>query len=130
DESKIRDNEQFMQEIETNSLVRDSTGQLIRLTYPQSYYTAQSENFRLQSEIKDLKDSMKSMQDEARRVQQQLPIPKYSGIQKLIDVEGTPRIGSAPAASAIAPKNPETRPSPPVTQPATMPATMPGKSAY
>jgi len=122
---KIGDNERLMQDIEVRSYGRNSSGQSFRIPYPQAYYDAQSDNERLVKENKQLESNLTQMQEQAKRIQQQLPTPKYTGVQHLIDIEGTPGFGAGSAqASANPPAPPVTiRPEGPATKPATMPTT-------
>jgi Flp pilus assembly protein TadD len=121
---KIGENERFMQDIESRSYNVDSSGKPYRVPYPESYYNVQRDNEQLVQENKALESSLAQMQQTAKRVQQQLPTPKYTGVQHLIDVEGMPRTDGSPPETTQ-PAAPVSR-SPgaiPVTQPTTQPAT-------
>ncbi|HEX8521940.1 MAG TPA: hypothetical protein VF669_06760 [Tepidisphaeraceae bacterium] len=61
-----------------------------QVSLPSGYYDLESENSRLTRERAEQVTKLEQLRQQARSLQKQLPIPKYTGAVKMIDVEGTP----------------------------------------
>jgi tetratricopeptide (TPR) repeat protein len=92
--------------IQAESVTQDAQGHIIRLPLPQRYYDLGNEITSLQAERASRVSQQEQMRRDAKVEQQKLPVPKYAGIQKIIDVDGMPVMG----------------PPPPTTQPTSRPA--------
>lgn len=77
------------------------------------YYQLQEDNGRLQGERKQQVQKMQQLRAAAKEVEKQLPTPRYTGTQKLIETEGTPV--EVPAAEP-ATTEPSTQPAEPSSQ--------------
>jgi tetratricopeptide (TPR) repeat protein len=88
----IAETQRGLRRIEATSYSRDATGRTYRLPYPRVYYDMQRDIQNLRRERADQVALMDKMRREARSLKQQLPVPRYSGTQRLIEVEGTPLI--------------------------------------
>jgi tetratricopeptide (TPR) repeat protein len=78
--------------IEATSYSRDSTGRTTRLAYPRVYYELQRDLQVLKRDRADQVALLDKLRREAKAIRQELPVPRYTGIQRIIDVEGTPLI--------------------------------------
>jgi Flp pilus assembly protein TadD len=92
-DEQIRSNNVQIQDIAGRSWYRDAQGNLVQLQPPQIYYDLQNENARLKSEQESLRSRLTQMQDQAKRIQQQVPVPKFTGVQQIVGVEGMPGPG-------------------------------------
>ena len=109
-DQEIDENDRAMRRLEANSYIRDLSGNIYQAMLPATYYQLQDDQQKLQKERQDQFDRLEKLRAQARAINQDLPVPKYTGIQRLIDVEGTP---------VQPPDQPTTKPSsaPPTTAP-------------
>ena len=90
-ENAIRSNEQQMREMEGHRRsFRDHDGRLVFMPLPEAYYDLKRENQNLRDEQGRVQVRFNQLREQARRTQQQLPAPKFTGVQRLVGVEGTP----------------------------------------
>ncbi|QOV90417.1 tetratricopeptide repeat protein [Humisphaera borealis] len=124
-----------IRQMEANSVGLDANGRMVRYPLPPSYYEFVRDLAVLKAERDQRMAEQEQMRQQARKLQQTIPTPKYTGAQRLIEWEGTPIFGKAgalPVADAppVANRPPEARPAPataPATMPASPPATQPRK---
>lgn len=111
-DAELADIERAMKRIENTSVTRDTSGNIIRLPLPSAYYDYDHDHHKLQAQRIELVARLDSLRAAARALQQQLPTPKYTGLQQIIGIEGTPMpaVSHAPAAPAQA--NPVPLPGP------------------
>jgi hypothetical protein len=64
------------------------------------YYGLQRDLQELKKERADQEAKVNNLRREAKLVKQELPVPRYTGTQKIIDAEGTPLM---PAAEPVSP---------------------------
>jgi Flp pilus assembly protein TadD len=95
----VAQNKRSMDDIAARSWYRDKDGNLHQLQLPQMYYDLQADNARLKSEQDSLRMRLTSMQEQAKRVQQQVPVPKFTGVQQIVGVEGMPGSPGMPVGS-------------------------------
>ncbi|HEY7090238.1 MAG TPA: tetratricopeptide repeat protein, partial [Tepidisphaeraceae bacterium] len=114
-DNQVHQNETYMADIASRSYFRDKDGNIIQAQLPPSYYDALNQNQRLHSEQDQLRAKLKTMQDQAKRVQQQIPVPKFTGVQQIVGVEGMPGFGDLPPTTA--PVTAAPAPLPPTTMP-------------
>jgi Tfp pilus assembly protein PilF len=101
----IADTERALRRMELSTYVRDPvTGRTGRTVPPRAYYGLQRDLQELQKERAGLDSKVAGLRREAKRVQQELPVPRYAGVQRIIDVEGTPLMPAADPASPAPPK--------------------------
>jgi tetratricopeptide (TPR) repeat protein len=104
----IQADQQEMVQLQSESYARGTTGQVVQLPLPQRYYDLSSEITALQAERPTRVAQQEQLRRDAKVEQQKLPVAKYTGIQKIIDVDGMPVMGSPPP--------------PPTTDPTSQPA--------
>jgi chromosome segregation ATPase len=114
-DSSIDANTRAMTQIESQSFMRDTKGNMYQVPYPATYYTMQNDNEKLTAERAQKVADIQSIIEKGRQIQQSLPVAQYTGVMRLIGVEGTPF--PAPVLS--------TAPATPATAPATPPSMMP-----
>lgn len=109
--------------LDSQSVVSDATGRMYRLPLPPQYYTLSQQLAQAKNDRAKQVDELDRLRKQAAQVKAQLPKPRYSGIQKLIDADGMP-IPAGAAAPNEAPAENEAPALPPATAPA-RPATQP-----
>lgn len=113
----IGDTERSIRRIEASSYGRDATGRPVRLSYPRLYYDLKRDLEQLYGERDSERGKVTRLRAKARQVKQELTVPRYTGIQQIVGVEGTP--GLPPLTEDDAEGRPETPASAPATEPAT-----------
>jgi len=108
---------QLLQRMESESIGRDPlTGVAVRYPLPPSYFDVARDIKVLQDERVARLAEQDKMRLAAKTVQQALPTPKFTGLQRVIDTDGAP-ISAAVLAAALAPPpaaSPAPAPPPPV----------------
>jgi tetratricopeptide (TPR) repeat protein len=104
-ERDIEDNERAMRRLETSAYVRDINGQIWQSALPPLYGELQEDNRKLQTERQQQFIRLDKLREQARAVNRNLPVPKYSGIQRMMDETHAPVIGPA-VAPTTAPTQP------------------------
>jgi tetratricopeptide (TPR) repeat protein len=86
----IGDTERSIRRIEASSYGRDSQGRVVRLSYPRLYYDLKRDLEALYTERDGEKEKVTRLRKKAKQVQQEITVPKYTGVQQIIGVEGAP----------------------------------------
>lgn len=117
-DTQIRQTVDEMNQIDAQTYAQGPNGQIVRLPYPQLYYTLGRQLATLRAERASRLAEMDRLRGAAKAAKEKLPPPKFTGIQKLIDADGMPLPAGfhlpGPPAPAPAPVNPL---APPATQP-------------
>jgi tetratricopeptide (TPR) repeat protein len=96
----IQDTERTLRRIEATSYVRDPvTGRTATAAPPRMYYGLQRDLQELKKERADHEAKVNGLRREAKLVKQELPVPRYTGAQKIIDAEGAPLMPAMEPAS-------------------------------
>jgi len=122
-DAQIQQNRDAMRYMENQRLAYDSTGKATLYPLPPQYWDYDRANRRLEVQRKETVALLDAMRAKAQIIRQQLPVPKFKGIQLVIGVEGTPAI--APGTAVIAkppPALPKIAPAAKVTDPPAKPA--------
>jgi tetratricopeptide (TPR) repeat protein len=102
-DSQIKQNRDAMRYMEGQRVAYDATGKPMGIyPLPPQYWDYDRANRRLDVQEKETLALLDALRAKAQIVKQQLPLPKYKGVQLVIGVEGTPVI--APAAAPAKPK--------------------------
>jgi tetratricopeptide (TPR) repeat protein len=101
----IQDTERTLRRIEATSYARGSAGNTTSFTPPRMYYGLQRDLQELKKERGEQEAKVNALRREAKLVKQELPLPRYSGTQKIIDAEGAPLM-PAEAPASVAPAEP------------------------
>ena len=83
-------NNSTMAQLQGTAYARDAEGRTLQLPLPPAFYTLQNENERMAQERASLQTKLQSLSDEAHRAQQSMPVPRFTGIQHVIGVDGMP----------------------------------------
>jgi predicted RNase H-like nuclease (RuvC/YqgF family) len=89
-ETEINDTKRAIRRLEADSYGTDVSGRQIRRNVPPVYYQLRQDLQDLGREYQDAEAELDRLRREAKKVQQDLPTPRYTGIQRIIEVEGTP----------------------------------------
>jgi Flp pilus assembly protein TadD len=109
-DQEVAQNTRQMDDLRSRSLYYDPiTKRTVTYPLPQAYYDLQNKNQSLRQEQSALNAKLNTLKEQASHIQQELPTPRFTGIQQIVGVEGMP-MGTPPSASDDA-----------STQPATMP---------
>ncbi len=90
---RIKDDQSEMNLIDQSTLTTDREGNVVRLPYPARYFDLRREVASLTSERAARVADLEHLRRDAKVVQQQLPVARYTGIQKIIDADGMPVLG-------------------------------------
>jgi tetratricopeptide (TPR) repeat protein len=100
----IDENERAMRRLETSAYVRDINGQIWQSALPPVYGELQEDNRKLNLERQQQFVELDKLREQAKAVNRDLPIPKYTGIQRMMDETHAPVLGpSAAPTTAPAP---------------------------
>lgn len=105
----IAANLNVMRQLEARRHGYNASGQIVTGSLSPRYYDLQADNAKLEEEHKQQVQKMQQLRAAAKDVEQQLPTPRYSGTQKLIETEGTPI--ALPATQPATATEPATQPS-------------------
>jgi tetratricopeptide (TPR) repeat protein len=108
-DSSIDGNNRAMTQLQASTLTRDAKGNLIQLPLPATYYSMQSDNEKLTADRAQQEANIQRLIEDKQKVRESMPVPQYTGIQRLIGADGAP----FPATTA------------PSTGPTTIPTTVP-----
>lgn len=109
-EGRIQANNDAMAYIERTRYGYDASGRLIVYPLPAQYYDYDRANRQLEVQRRETGALMDALRAKGQAVKAQLPVPKFTGIQSIAGVEGTPAL--APSVdrtpTPVAPANPAT----------------------
>ncbi|HEY8665236.1 MAG TPA: tetratricopeptide repeat protein [Tepidisphaeraceae bacterium] len=107
-EDDIAANNRAIAQIEATSKYRLPDGSTAQAAYPPSYYQMKRDNDQLAQKRAGEIRKLDQLRAQAKAVQQKFPVPKFTGVQRVIESEGTPVM---PPAKGEAPTSrPATRP--------------------
>ncbi len=109
----IDDNDRAMRRLEATSYTRDANGNIYQTSLPATYYQLQDDTTKLHRQRDDQYAKLNQLRGQARQVNQELPVPKYTGMQHLFEADSAPTI--APPGSTMPPSQAVASPT---TQPA------------
>jgi Flp pilus assembly protein TadD len=99
-DAQMKQNHDAMRYMEQNRVVYDQTGKGTIYPLPPQYWDYDRANRRLDTQRKETVAQLDALRAKAQAVKQLLPVPKYSGIQIMIGVEGTPAVTPVAAGGA------------------------------
>lgn len=122
-QDRIVATEQSIRRVEADRYAYATDGTLLVMPLPAAYYDLQRDLAVLRGDRLRAIAAVDAAKADIRAAQQELPVPRFSGVQRLIGPEGTPvERPAAPAADGP----PATEPSAPPRRPATAPASRTG----
>jgi Flp pilus assembly protein TadD len=99
----IAENERSMRRMEATSYVRDVNGNMWQTELPSSYGAMQNDNRKLAHERDEQFARLNQLREQAKAVNRNLPVPKYTGIQRLMEENFAPI--QMPAGATTQPAN-------------------------
>ena len=102
-DKEIEENERSMRRLETTAYVRDINGQIWQSALPPIYDELREDNRKLQRERAEQFARLDRLREQAKAVNRDLPVPKFTGIQQLMDDEHAPIVPPSPAPPATMP---------------------------
>jgi Flp pilus assembly protein TadD len=101
-DNEIPTYQRAMEDMKARTIWKDSYGKVHYAPLPPQYYEYQAKVDQLRKEQQSLDAKRQTLREQARRTQQQLPKPRFTGVMQIVGVEGTPLLepnGAAPATS-------------------------------
>jgi tetratricopeptide (TPR) repeat protein len=118
DDSSIEANNRSMTQMQTDSMTRDLKGNYYQAPLPQTYYTMQADNEKLTADRATHQAKIQSLGQDARKARQSIPVPQFTGVQRMMGPEGAPfPPTTAPSTAPTGAQSPG-----PATEPAPMSA--------
>jgi tetratricopeptide (TPR) repeat protein len=102
-DAEIDQNAREMTRLESQATFIDRNGNTIQMPLPQQYYQLKKDNDDLTQQKTPLQAQQQDLRNKAKDIQGGLPVPKYTGTQQLIGVDGTPvrgMVGSSPTTTS------------------------------
>jgi hypothetical protein len=96
-DSQIKQNRDAMRYMELSRVQTDGQGHQMTYPLPPQYWDYDRANRRLQVQREEAVALLDALRKKAQIVKNQLPVPKFTGVQMVIGVEGTPAV--APVAA-------------------------------
>jgi tetratricopeptide (TPR) repeat protein len=107
-DNRIDTNNRSIARINQDSQRVDPNGNVVYLRPPSIYYELKRDNDTLRGEKDGILRKMDTFQEKAMRIQQDTPVPQFTGQQRLIEAEGTPL--AIPKKTATQPATKPARP--------------------
>ena len=89
---EIGETQRSLRRIEATNYGRDASGRPVRIAYPRIYYELQRDLGELKQKRVELVAHLDTLRRDAKSIRRELPVPRYTGAQRLIEAEGTPLI--------------------------------------
>jgi tetratricopeptide (TPR) repeat protein len=102
-DGQMRQNHDAMRYMEQQRVVTDSTGKQMQYPLPPQYWDYDRANRRLEVQRKETVALLDAMRAKAQAIKGTLPAPKFTGVQLVMGVEGTPAIAPADKPGGITP---------------------------
>ncbi len=121
-DADISENEKAARRMEAQSVGMDASGRIVRYALPPTYYDIKRDIANLAAEKKQRLAQQEAMRKVAKQLRQQIIGGKYAGVQRLVDIEGTPLPGAAEVIAAAQPTGAARATTQPVLLPGEPPA--------
>jgi tetratricopeptide (TPR) repeat protein len=89
-DAEIDQNQVQMDRLSAQSVFVDRYGNVIQMPLPDQYYALKRDSDALTASKQPLLQQQNALQKKVADVQAQIPVPKFTGVQQLIGVDGTP----------------------------------------
>jgi Tfp pilus assembly protein PilF len=101
-DDRIASDELTMRQLESESFRQDINGALIQVPLPSVYYDVQRDIQNQRAARQQAVAKLDGLRQRARNLQQELPIPKYTGALQVVGADGAPVVLSPPATAEAA----------------------------
>jgi tetratricopeptide (TPR) repeat protein len=112
-EDRMIATDRSLRRMEADRYAYSMDGQLIVLPLPPSYYEMQRDLEVLRGERVRAIAAVEQVKKEIEQARQDLPVPRYTGVQKLIGADGTPIEDDGVPRQNVPATTPSTQPAPP-----------------
>ena len=92
-----------MNRLQAQSTYMDRYGNTVQMPLPDTYYQLKNDNDNLAQQKQPLLAQQQDLKNKAKDVQAEIPVPKFTGIQQIIGVDGTPLRGMEDSGPATMP---------------------------
>ncbi len=117
-DAEIDANRREMTRLDSSRYQVDQNGNQIQYPLPPAYMQLQLDNQKLALDRQALATHLDDLRAQARRIQKDLPVPQFSGVQAIIGIEATPLPAPPPGTTPPNDRAATTQPSaPPATRP-------------
>ncbi|MGD0463637.1 MAG: hypothetical protein ABSB74_14215 [Tepidisphaeraceae bacterium] len=89
-DSEIGANQREMDRVQASSTYVDRNGNTIQMPLPDVYDQLQRNNQKLAGDKQAIQERQNELKNRAKQVQQEIPVPKFTGMQRIIGVDGAP----------------------------------------
>ena len=89
-DSEIGANQREMDRLQASSTYIDRNGNNMQMPLPDVYYQMRRNNDKLADDKQVLRQQQDDLKSRAKQVQQEIPVPKFTGVQNIIGVDGVP----------------------------------------
>jgi chromosome segregation ATPase len=89
-DAEFDQNQREMDRLAAQSVFVDRNGNTIQMPLPDQYYQLKRDNDSLTAQKQPLLQQQADLRNRAKDVQAQIPVPKFTGVQQIIGVDGTP----------------------------------------
>jgi len=128
-DDQIRRNQEEITDLKRRSLYFDKDGKPHMIPLPRRYYDLLNDNRSLEEEKRLLTTKQATLREQVKRVQQQVPVPQFTGIMQIVGVEGMPLAAQETVEPPAAPPIDASPSTGPASQPVDTPTTEPAVDA-
>jgi Flp pilus assembly protein TadD len=89
-DAQIAQNKVEMDRLSAQSIFIDRNGNTIQMPLPDQYYALKRDNDSLTAQKQPFLQQQSDLRNKAKDVQAQIPVPRFTGVQQIIGVDGTP----------------------------------------
>jgi Flp pilus assembly protein TadD len=89
-DSEMAANQREMDRLEASSTYIDLNGNVVHLPLPEVYFRMQRDNQKLADDKLNLRQQQDELKNRAKQAQQDIPVPKFTGTQRIIGVDAAP----------------------------------------
>jgi len=103
-DTQIQANRDAMAYMERSRYGQDASGRMVSYPLPPQYWDYDRANRRLEVQRQESLAALDRLRAQAQAVKVNLPVPKFTGVQTVVGVEGTPAIVPVAGADRVAPR--------------------------
>jgi tetratricopeptide (TPR) repeat protein len=89
-DSEMSANQGEMDRHQARSMYTDQNGNSIQMPLPDIYYQLRRDNEKLANDKRVIQQGQIALKNREKQVQQEIPVPKFTGLQQIIGVDGVP----------------------------------------
>jgi tetratricopeptide (TPR) repeat protein len=89
-DSEIGANQREIDRLQASSTYSDRNGNIVQMQLPDIYYQMRRDTDKLADDKKVLQQQQDVLRGRVKQAQQKIPVPKFTGMQQIIGVDGAP----------------------------------------